>query len=145
MLKRLFFLWLLFSVGVRAAPGLQEAALRPEADYREIAGRFAAHFPRTHLARIPINDAVAARTWTNYLAALDYDRSYFLQPDIDRFAAYRATIDDQLKDGDTGFAYQVFQVFKERLRNRCAAVAESPREAQELKQAIDEALLEIHQ
>ena len=78
--------------------------------------------PNVHLLQHPLDDAISARAWTNYLAMLDYDRVYFLQSDIDEFEASRDTLDDAVRAGDLTFAYGVFERFKQRMDERVAYV-----------------------
>jgi len=92
--------------------------LKPAPYYSEIAQRFAGRFPRKHLTRLSLDDTVSSRTCTNYLSSLDYDRVYFLESDIVRFEKDQLNLDDALKNGDVSFAYEVFEVFRDRVRNR---------------------------
>ena len=109
-------------VGVLLATVAAEAAaapaLAPLPHYDEIARRVASRFPRKHLSRQPLDDEVSQRTWTNYIASLDFDRVYFRASDIREFASARTTLDDSLKDGGLDFPYRVFEVFKQRLQDR---------------------------
>jgi len=89
-----------------------------ELQRERIAERFARLFPREHISRLAIDDTIAARAWTNYLAALDYERLYFLQADIDRFTQSKTNIDDALKTGNIQFALDVHSVLRERIRDR---------------------------
>ncbi len=96
--------------------------LEPLPHYAEVARQFVRLLPAAHLLQQPLNDAISARAWTNYVASLDYDRAYFLQSDIDAFAAQRETLDDSLKAGDLQFAFDVFNVYRQRLAERQACV-----------------------
>jgi len=90
---------------------------QPPSDAR-IAKSFARIFPKKHLSRLPLDDAVSARAWTNYLAGYDHDHVYFLESDIAAFRADEQGLDDYLMRGDSQFAYEVFEVFRQRVRNR---------------------------
>lgn len=92
--------------------------LKPGDDYSEICEQIARHLPRRHLLRMPLNDTISSRTWTNYLSSLDYERAYFLYADIESLRAYETTLDDQLKVGNMQFGFEAFERFKERLSNR---------------------------
>jgi len=65
-----------------------------------------------------MGDTVSQRAWTNYLGSLDYERTYFLNSDIDRFRPHEQGLDDDLRDGDMKFAFEAFALFKKRLSNR---------------------------
>ena len=92
--------------------------LAPEPHYASICKRFASQFPAEHLSRALIDDAISGQAWTNYLSALDFEHMYFLQSDIDRFANSKMALDDAVKNGDLLFAYDVFDVFKQRVQDR---------------------------
>lgn len=99
-----------------------DRVLEPLPHYAEVTRQFVRLLPAAHLLQHPLNDAISARAWTNYLASLDYDRAYFLQSDIDAFAAQRESLDDALKAGDLQFAFDVFRVYRERLAERQVCV-----------------------
>ncbi|MFC1498601.1 carboxy terminal-processing peptidase [Verrucomicrobiota bacterium] len=118
---RVLCLFLMFWALQSIAPAGQ-AALAPEPLHNEIAKRLANVFPKEHLTRMPLDDTISSRTWTNYLSSLDYDRIYFMASDIAIFEKEKLLLDDQLKLGDVNFAYNVFEIFKERVKNRCEYV-----------------------
>lgn len=99
--------------------------LEPPAHFAQIARTVGWALPQAHLLQFPLNDQLSARAWTNYLAMLDYDRAYFLQSDIDEFAAQRDKIDDYLRDGNLDFAYTVHARFRQRLAERYHFVTNS--------------------
>ena len=103
--------------------------LAPEENYAGICERFAQRMPRLHLLHLEMGDLVSSRTWTNLIVSLDYERMYFLQSDLDRFRARETHLDDELKNGDMSFAFEVFDVFKARLSNRVEAVGQSDRQS----------------
>jgi carboxyl-terminal processing protease len=86
----------------------------------QIAKQVARMLPVVHLLQTPLDEAMSARAWTNYLNMLDYDHSYLLQSDIDQFATNRFSIGDALRRGDVQFAYDVFNVYRQRVQERCA-------------------------
>ncbi len=93
--------------------------LKPEPEYQEIARRVAYIFPAKHLLQEPMDDEIAGRAWTNYLSQLDYSHMYFTQEDIDGFRRYEKEIDNMLIEGDISFAYDVFDLFMQRVDERC--------------------------
>lgn len=122
MIARVAMLWLVFGVTGQAAVARDAAArppLEPDRHYARIARRVADVLPDEHLTRARLDDAVARRAWTNYLASLDYDRIYFLEEDIARFRRHERHLEDRLAEGDTQFAYDVYEQLKVRVRDRC--------------------------
>lgn len=73
---------------------------------------------RYHYKKPSINDSLSSVIYNNYLSALDYNRSYFLQSDIDEFEKYRDELDDDLKLGRLKPAYDIFNRFIQRLDER---------------------------
>ena len=104
---------------VSAAP---VAALASGARDGQIAKQVARMLPAAHLLQAPLDEEMSARAWTNYLNMLDFDHSYLLQSDIDGFATNRFSIGEELWRGDVQFAYDVFNVYRQRVQERCAFV-----------------------
>ncbi len=95
-------------------------ALRPEAHYAKIVRAVAHELPREHLSRHTLDDTVSKRFLENFISSLDYERIYFLASDIERFNRKETVLDDELRDGNVEFAYEVVAVFKQRVRDRAA-------------------------
>ncbi|NLF23494.1 MAG: carboxy terminal-processing peptidase [Lentisphaerae bacterium] len=115
------------AAGLSAAPSAaQTETAKPPVEAQPHFGNIARTvgwmLPNVHLLQVPLDDAVSARAWTNYLSFLDYDRAYFLQADIAEFEAERDRLDDAVRAGDLSFAYAVFARFKQRLAERLATV-----------------------
>ncbi|MDA1044693.1 MAG: S41 family peptidase, partial [Verrucomicrobia bacterium] len=96
--------------------------LAPLPHYEHIAEGLYKRLQHEHLLGLPLDDEMSSRAWSNYIAVLDYDRSYFLVSDIARFRAYEEQLDNMLSIGDLSFAFDVFEIYKQRLRDRVAYV-----------------------
>lgn len=73
----------------------------------------------SHYRQTPLNDALSRTHFTNYLNALDYNRMFFLQPDVDEFAAKYATrLDDATLASDATPADVIYARFKQRVQER---------------------------
>jgi carboxyl-terminal processing protease len=99
-------------------PVVGAGAPRPGANDRPIAVAVRRHLEREHYLRQPIDDAIARRWFASFLEALDPMKVYFLQGDVDAFAARRDQLDDLVKRGDVSFAYDVFERFLQRVDAR---------------------------
>ncbi len=75
--------------------------------------------PRYHINRPRIDDSASKQLLKTYLEDLDPLHLYFLQSDIDQFSSHQTTLDDELKNGDVRFGYQVYEVFKRRVHAQC--------------------------
>lgn len=74
--------------------------------------------PQYHLSRSPIDDTISSKLLDAYLKSLDPAKLYFLQEDIDFFNRSRTQLDDQLRDGNVQFGYEVFERYKERINHQ---------------------------
>jgi carboxyl-terminal processing protease len=73
---------------------------------------------RYHYKKIDLNDSLSSIIFDNYIKSLDYNKSYFLQSDIDGFEKYRTELDEDLYLGNLKPAYEIFNVFKTRINER---------------------------
>ncbi len=99
-----------------AAPPL----LKPTPSQAEAAiwaTRFLTHF---HYKPTPLDDAMSARIYQSYLDALDGDKLFFTQADIDKFDAWKDTLDDAIYDQDLTAPYAMFNIYEQRVGERVA-------------------------
>lgn len=68
----------------------------------------------------PLDDALSEDIFRRYLEALDGDRLYFLQADIDRFAAYKRQLDDAIRRQELAPAFDIFNTYIQRVNERVA-------------------------
>ncbi|MDR2873074.1 MAG: PDZ domain-containing protein, partial [Xanthomonadaceae bacterium] len=66
----------------------------------------------------PLNEALSEDIFKRYLEALDGNKQYFTQADIDRFAPYRTKLGNAIRDGDLTPAFTIFGVYKQRVNER---------------------------
>lgn len=69
---------------------------------------------------LPLDDALSANIYKNYLESLDENKLFFLQSDISRFDAYKTGMDDAIKNQDIGPAFDIFKVYLQRVDQRVA-------------------------
>ncbi|MFM1550138.1 MAG: carboxy terminal-processing peptidase [Lentisphaeria bacterium] len=91
---------------------------KPGAYEQEIARLIADILPKWHYNHEAFDDDKSAAAFDKFLERLDYSRRYFLLADIEQFEKHRLTIDDELRDGNVDFAYEVYAHFVERVRER---------------------------
>lgn len=73
-----------------------------------------------HINHGEIDDAIAVKLFDAYLANLDPQRLYFVASDIDEFAKSKMQLDDQVREGNVKFAYNVYSRFMKRVEERMA-------------------------
>ena len=88
------------------------------ANYPRICRRYAKLLSSRHFLQKPLDENVSAQAWTNFISYLDYDRSYFLQEDIDSFRKWRTKLSSCLVNGDFEFPMTVFKLYRERVAER---------------------------
>lgn len=71
-----------------------------------------------HYKKVPFSDALSAEVLKRYVETLDPNRSYFLQQDLQAFSVYRDRLDEALREGELGPAFEIFKVFRRRLDER---------------------------
>ena len=73
---------------------------------------------RYHYGKAQLDNALSVQIFHHYLEDLDPNRSYFLQSDIDSFAAYRDTLDDAIRNGNLKPAFAIYNVYQQRVQQR---------------------------
>jgi carboxyl-terminal processing protease len=78
--------------------------------------------PSLHLEAARIDDALARDALDRFLSLLDFDHSIFLASDVESFRRDADLLDDRLRAGDLGPAFDIYDVYMDRLTNRIAFV-----------------------
>ena len=112
-------LFSLLAFSVVASVDVDEALkLEPNMDQRyasSIATRFLTNY---HYKRTRLDDDLSSQIYDSYLDLLDPNRIYFLQSDIDSFERYRYLMDDSLRHSDLLSAYEIFNLYTDRVLER---------------------------
>ncbi|MHC5225399.1 carboxy terminal-processing peptidase [Ignatzschineria sp. LJL83] len=75
-----------------------------------------------HYDRLPIDNALSERIYTLYLKALDPQKVFLLQSDIDQFEASRFKFDDYIKRSKLDVPYAMYQLLLQRMDEQYALV-----------------------
>ncbi|MEI7813048.1 MAG: carboxy terminal-processing peptidase [Ignavibacteria bacterium] len=73
---------------------------------------------RYHYKKINLNDSLSAVIFDNYLKSVDLYRLYFLASDIENFNKSKYQLDNDLKIGRLKPAYDIFNLYLRRLKER---------------------------
>lgn len=73
-----------------------------------------------HYKAVPLDDSMSARIFDNYLKALDPDRQYFLQSDVDHLSRHRNDLDDAIAGEDLSVPFAIFNRFTQRVSEQFA-------------------------
>ena len=88
--------------------------------YREVGPRLARQLPRYHLIGRPLDAAMAERAFDLFVAAMDPERAFFTQADIQQMRGEAGRFDAWLREGNLDFARRAFERLKERIKDRVA-------------------------
>ncbi len=116
----LLFAAFLLPATATAAPdhATTAATLKPTTEQR-ITTRLASRFLTTyHYAGTELDEELSSRIFDRYLRALDPNRMYFLASDIDRLESYRNNLDKALRTAEIEPAYEIFNLYRERVAER---------------------------
>jgi carboxyl-terminal processing protease len=92
------------------------------ADDGKTAAMVAAMVSSRHINHPQIDDALSEKLFNRYIEVWDPQKLYFLQSDVDEFAASKLRLDDQILKGDVQFAGVVFERFRERMTARASTI-----------------------
>ncbi|WP_082306555.1 carboxy terminal-processing peptidase [Mizugakiibacter sediminis] len=118
MLPRIALVSLLvFAVSAAAAP-TQPPLLKPTPAEAKAAYLSAQALTRFHYAPQPLDDAMSQKIFKAYFDALDGEKLFFTQADIDRFGAARTQLDDAIWNGDLAVPFAIFNLYEQRVVER---------------------------
>ncbi|HWS40040.1 MAG TPA: carboxy terminal-processing peptidase [Arenimonas sp.] len=69
---------------------------------------------------LPLDDALSASIYKNYIESLDENKLFFIKSDITAFSAYETNLDDAIKKKNLSPAFDIFKVYLSRLDQRVA-------------------------
>ncbi len=117
-MKKMRMITLALFAALAAALALNSAELKPNETYGQAAKRLVGMLESRHVLRHPFDDEMSQRAWTNLVNLYDVDHSVFLKSDLEKLAAHELTIDDELRNANVDFGYEVYTVYRERLIER---------------------------
>jgi carboxyl-terminal processing protease len=120
--KTLIWFVLALTAATQVAAADSEAAFPPplkaEAQEAKAAHLAAELLSRYHYKAVPIDDALSAKVFDQYLKALDPEKIYFLKSDIDRLAVDRTLLDDAVLTEDLSAPFEIFNLYERRVAER---------------------------
>jgi len=96
------------------------AQLEPQAQEARAAHLTAEVLSRFHYKAVPLDNALSSKMFDQYLKALDPEKLYFLQSDIDRLAVDRTLLDDAILTEDLRAPFEIFNLYERRVVERLA-------------------------
>jgi carboxyl-terminal processing protease len=115
-----FYIFLLFSFSLLASDTtkVEFAKLEPEPQHLKVAPLIVKYLTNFHYQKRTVDDSLSAETLDRYIDKLDPIRVYFYESDIEGFQSYRYRLDDYLVIGHVEPAYEIFEVYQQRMAER---------------------------
>lgn len=92
--------------------------IKPDNKFRETGRVISFLLMQSHYEHPDFDDELSKEAFNQFLKALDPNRSYFYQKDIEQLKDYETLFDDALRTGRIELAYDFFALFEERFRER---------------------------
>ncbi len=92
--------------------------LSPEPEHTKTLNNIYKSLRLGHFLKIDIDNEFSSKLFDRYFQRLDNNRLYFLASDIEDFASKRQQLDDDLKNLDLNFAYDVYNRYQVRSQDR---------------------------
>jgi carboxyl-terminal processing protease len=92
--------------------------LKPKPIYGKEAMAIANILDNYHYRKIKLSDSLSSSILDAYCTELDNSKLYFLESDIKSFEKFRFIIDDQTRAGSVQPAYEIYNIFKLRYKER---------------------------
>ena len=89
-----------------------------EDQQRTISRSVAKLIEQYHYNQPSLDNSLSSAIFDRYLDSLDGNRIYFLASDVAAIGRYRYQLDDRTKSGDLEPVFEIFNVFRERARQR---------------------------
>ncbi|HEX3123037.1 MAG TPA: PDZ domain-containing protein, partial [Rhodanobacteraceae bacterium] len=122
MRKTFFLIALTLSCAVAAkpAPTAGDVAVKPTPTQAQTAVLAARFLTRFHYKPEALDAKMSQQIFDRYLDALDSDRLFLLQSDVDRFAASRDKLGDAIYEQDLTVPFAIFNLYVQRVAERTA-------------------------
>lgn len=99
-----------------------EDDLKPTVTQEKVEAYVTKIFSGYHYRKFNLNDSLSTKMYDNYLNEIDGAKLYFLASDVQYFEKYRNQLDESLNNGDLTAAYDMYNTFRKRYRERSAYI-----------------------
>lgn len=79
---------------------------------------------RYHYKALPLDDAMSEKIFDRYVEALDGEKLFFLQSDVDQFATARTKLDDAINNENLAIPFAIYGLYQQRFGERIAYARE---------------------
>lgn len=96
------------------------APIIPDAQAAKAASMAADLLSRYHYKPTPVDEALSGKIFDQYLKALDPEKLFFIQADIDELAPARSKLGTDMLNGELGRPFEIFNLYVKRAVERLA-------------------------
>lgn len=122
MKKQMLMVALAFAMSTHAVTAQPEKAvavqMKPVEAQAQAALWASRVLARYHYKAMPLDDAMSEKIFDNYFEALDGEKLYFTQVDLDRYAPLRTRLDDAINDEDLSQPFAIYNLYQQRFADR---------------------------
>ncbi|CAG4885088.1 Tail-specific protease [Georgfuchsia toluolica] len=94
--------------------------LKPAQQQTQAAHLVAGLLTRYHYKAMPLDNAMSEKIFDHYLKALDSEKIFFVQSDIDQLTGFRTQLDDAILKEDLAAPFVIFNLYAQRVSARFA-------------------------
>ena len=119
-------LWIVLAIATAAQGAALDTGvvyppeLKPAQQEAQAAHLAAEVLARYHYKGAPLNDAFSAKIFDQYLKALDFEKLFFVQADIERISGDRTRLGDAILKEDLSVPFAMFNLYEHRVAERFA-------------------------
>ena len=118
-------LWLLFALstavqGATLDSGIYPPELKPAPDEAHAAHLAAELLARYHYKALPVDSALSTKIFDQYLKALDPEKLFFVQADINQLSSVRTRLGEAILKKDLSAPFAIFNLYQQRSTERFA-------------------------
>ena len=96
----------------------QSEALEPSPRHEKVSRLVTTLFERSHYRNARVDDTLSSKIFDRYFEALDPNRIYLLDSDVQRFEKFRLKLDESVKRGNMEPVFDIFRAYRKRLQQR---------------------------
>lgn len=114
-------LWILLALATTTQAATLESApplLSPLPQQSQAAHTSARFLTRYHYKVMPLDDAMSEQIFNRYLKAIDPEKLFFVQADIDHFSNARTKLDDAIFSEDLRVPFAIYNLYERRVVER---------------------------
>jgi carboxyl-terminal processing protease len=101
-----------------AATAVDDDSLRPNPRHESVGELVTEFIQKSHYSHISVDDELSSRVMDRYIEALDGNRMYLLESDIEYFENYRYQLDDIVSSKPLDPVVAMFSIYQTRVRER---------------------------